>query len=394
MVQQTPTWFGIGLLVMLAIGMAFLALIVVVTVLVASSRSGTFGRQIRAVGVALLLVLPALAVVGLVGAWFTSVRVVSSQSLETTTRSAEFDARQSIVTRHEHLDHRVPPLENAPDGFVSEGNVTRPAGSAPVEKAVTVVTPVSQAASDQPTAAQNSDGSSSEQSPQAPSVAPAAPSPPAPPAADGRQKPTIETQEAAAILSGIDLSIPPPGLLRVHETLPREPAWATTGPIPSDQGVLVSISSQRFATLAEAEQQVTQLALGYVKDFYRKEYPLSGDWNVPVAAIEQHAVNALVGEEFDQDFGNGITGKMYRAHLRLDLNARLRQTLHASWHDQIVMQRLTRLGTGLGMVTVLLAAAAGYFRLNDMTQGQYRGRLKLAAAALVGAAGLGVLAIG
>ncbi len=70
-----------------------------------------------------------------------------------------------------------------------------------------------------------------------------------------------------------------------------------------------------------------------------------------------------------------------------------RQALHESWHDQIVKQRLIMLGTGLGMVTVMLAASAGYFRLNEMTHGQYGGRLKLAAAALIGAAGLGVLAL-
>src|SRR5262249_3714907 len=137
----------------------------------------------------------------------------------------------------------------------------------------------------------------------------------------------------------------------------------------------------------------TELAVNYLKTFYRDEYPLPGDWTVPVPLIDKFGVNSLVGEELDKDFGNGIKGKMYRAHLRLDLSSKLRQALHDSWKEQLVKERLTTLGSGLGIVTVMLAAVAGYFRLNEVTHGQYGRRLKLAAAALIGAAGLAVLAL-
>ena len=82
--------------------------------------------------------------------------------------------------------------------------------------------------------------------------------------------------------------------------------------MPGDQGILVSLSSQRFATLHEAEQQLTAQAVSYVKQFYHDEYPLSGDWTVPVSIIERNAVHNLVGETMDKDFGNGIQGTMYR----------------------------------------------------------------------------------
>jgi hypothetical protein len=182
-------------------------------------------------------------------------------------------------------------------------------------------------------------------------------------------------------------------VLHVRETLPQEPDWAKTSALPNDNGVLVTLSSERFATLAEAEEHVTERALAFVRDRYREEFPLPGEWMAPVSLIEPHGVKSLVGEELDKDFGNGLQTKMYRAHLRLELNSQLRDAVHDWWRGQVVSQRLTTLGTGLGMITVLLAATAGYFRLNALTQGQYGGRLKLAAVALVGAAGLGVLAL-
>src|SRR6185437_15217742 len=100
------------------------------------------------------------------------------------------------------------------------------------------------------------------------------------------------------------------------------------------------------------------------------------EWTVPVAVLEQTAVSALVGEEIDKDFGGEIgKKKMFRAHLRLDVGPALRQALHASWHDQVVNHRLTGLGGLFGLATLMLATVAGYFRLDDATDGQYRRRL-------------------
>jgi len=146
----------------------------------------------------------------------------------------------------------------------------------------------------------------------------------------------------------------------------------------------VALSSQRFATLAEAEQQVTSLAASYIKNHYREEYPLSEDWTVPVSLVEKHALREFVGEELEhKDFGT-----MYRAHLRLSLDSNLRRAVHDSWRDQIALHRLGLFGGALGAATLFLATCAGYFKLDDLTGGQYRRRLKLAAAALLAAGGL------
>jgi hypothetical protein len=179
------------------------------------------------------------------------------------------------------------------------------------------------------------------------------------------------------------------GVLKVGETQHEPPEWAGKDPVPRGDSVLVPLSSQMWATMGEAERQVTERAAAYVKEFYHDEYPIHGDWTVPMPVIEQNAVSALVGEEIDKDFGGEIgTKKMFRAHLRLDVGPDLRQALHASWHDQVVNHRLTELGGLLGLATLMLATAAGYFRLDDATAGQYRRRLKFAAAALISAGSL------
>ncbi|MBI3865854.1 MAG: hypothetical protein HY290_28605 [Planctomycetia bacterium] len=382
MIQHTaaPTWVGLGLLAVLAIGLAGLALVVIVTVLVASGGSHSFNRQIKSALLVMLLVAPALAVVAFIGVGYTSLRTVDQSSAGTSATNVRDDQSSS---RDRQSTRRVE-------------RTTRPAHfdlrAAPQDSTQAEVIPVS--LRDEPTTASPENSLPAEANGEAaPSGAPAAPSAPAAPAAAGPGRPTINNQDAALALGGLDGYRAAAGVLRVRETLPREPEWAKSGALPGDSGVLVPLSSQRFATLTEAEEQVTQLATGYIRNFYRDEYPLEGDWSVPVNLIEKHAVKALVGEELEKDFGNGIKGKMYRAHLQLDLNSKLRQGLHESWRDQIVKHRLTMLGTGLGMVTVMLAASAGYFRLNEMTHGQYRGRLKLAAVALIGAAGLGALAV-
>src|SRR5262249_34976761 len=110
------------------------------------------------------------------------------------------------------------------------------------------------------------------------------------------------------------------GILHVQKTDKRAPDWAEKDPVATDDGVLVAISSERFATMAEAEQQVTANAAGYIKNHYRDEYPLSGDWTVPVSLIEKHALREFVGEELEKDFG-----KMYRAHVRISLDSNLRR---------------------------------------------------------------------
>ncbi len=335
--QFVPTW--LGMVVILAAGLAFLAFIAVLTAVLAAGKPIVPMQRIKTLAAMLVLIVPALALVAAIG-WFWAAPVVTHVEVQTASRrQPQVRAATRKVARGRggvSTDHPVEATVVSAEAAV-EAERAAPADSAFEEAERTAVT---------------------------------------------------AEQESAARVDAIHQTAVVSGVLRVRGTASAPPEWEGKDPVPSNDGVLVALSSQRFATIGEAEEQATALAADYVKKFYHDEYPLRGDWTVPVSVIEQNSLNAMVGEVFEKDFGNGVREKMYRAHVRLDMNSALRKALHATWNEQLVNHRLKELGGGLGLATLLLAICAGYFRLDDWTGGKYRRRLKLAAASLLAAGGL------
>ena len=344
---------GFSIIALLALGLGLLALVAVVTVLVAARQPIIPFQQIKSVAVTLLWITPAVAVVVLIG-----YRLPHSQSgpaiyeeLRSTIRDTISEPASTTVPMSLVTTAEIPPRTTA---ITAEAEQTAPLGETKTTgpgATPAVEVPLHRIAQDSPATEVRSTGDVSFNSP------------------------------------ALD------GVLKVLEARAGAPDWAGKEPVPGDHGILISLSSQRFATLREAEQQVTAQAVSYVKQFYHDEYPLSGDWTVPVAVIEKNAVHNLVGEAIDKDFGNGIHGTMYRAHLQLELNSAMRKALHDSWHGQIVSHRLTVLGSMLGLLTLMLATSAGYFRLDNLSGGLYRRRLKFAAVSLIAAGSLAALVI-
>lgn len=205
-----------------------------------------------------------------------------------------------------------------------------------------------------------------------------------------------ETRPATVVLVTSAAESPPPA--EIEAALPPitssgKPDWAGTPPVADGNRLLVPVSSQQWATRDEARQQLTELATKFIKEHYQNECPLPGNWNVPPGLVEEKIARQINMEVIDKDFGNGIRGNMYRAHVRLDLDERLRDMLRASWHDRLVVHRLTWLGSLLGLVTMVFGSAHGYFRLDELTGGRYGRRLKLAAGALIAAGGLTLLIV-
>jgi hypothetical protein len=371
--------FGISIMALVALGLALLAALAVATVLFAARRSIIPFQQIKSVAATLLWIVPALAVVVYVGRrWdshhfdgnlshpsFTSIR----NELRSTVREAHEAWREASAEAREALREVRTELRSITHDEEDCETTATPECHAEMTAEIEQTAPLAEA---------ESLGFSTVLAPEAPAT-PVAAQPESEPA---RHRALVHIRFPAG-----------DRVLTVAETRSGAPDWAGKDPVPGDRGILVSLSSQRFATLQEAEQDVSSRAAEYVKKFYNKEYPLPGDWSVPVAVIEQNAVHELVGEKFEKDFGNGIPEPMYRAHLQLELNSALRNALHDSWHDQIVTHRLTMLGSMLGLVTLMLATSAGYFRLDDLTGGQYRRRLKFAAASLIAAGSLVALVV-
>jgi len=180
--------------------------------------------------------------------------------------------------------------------------------------------------------------------------------------------------------------------LKVRRISSDDPRWGDETRIV-DGRELHSLSSQRFATLAEAEEQATQQLVSRIQAHFHDQFPIGETSDRLVEMINQFAVKDFVGEVIDKyDFGNGITAKMYRTHLRYDFSPQLHDAVSSHWRRSTVEHRIGILGGMLGLVTLMLGTAAGYFRLDDATGGKYRTRLKLAAALVVAAGGLATTA--
>ncbi|HEY2154265.1 MAG TPA: hypothetical protein VGH33_01455 [Isosphaeraceae bacterium] len=79
---------------------------------------------------------------------------------------------------------------------------------------------------------------------------------------------------------------------------------------------------------------------------------------------------------------------LYRAGARLDFSKARRAEVLAAYEHDLVRDRLVKGGALLAFVLFTLAVLAGYIRTDESTKGYYTNRLRMLAAAGVGAAGV------
>jgi hypothetical protein len=358
-----PTW-GLLLISLIAVaGLLFVALVIVATVLIASRDSLVVWQKLKSAFAVLVWVIPATAVVTLIG-W----RLQPSWVVAPTLHSAPHAPHAPIAPR----------APNAPRMVVARTSEQRKPNDAEV------------ASPPQKIEAQT--------------------------AAFHAQTNIVEPTSTTA---NAETSTASPPRLKVRQISSDDPKWTTQSNIVNGRELVV-LSSERFATLAEAEENVTRMALAKIKEHWSADATLGlsgielerqrqrllarGGFPFPLAQsieswrtsdvqafidlADRYAVKDLVGEVMDWDFKNGTTGKMYRAHLRLDFSPEFHGALQTAARGKVVEHRMLIFGGMLGLVTLMLGTAAGYFKLDDATAGAYRRRLKLAAGALIAAGGL------
>ena len=88
-----------------------------------------------------------------------------------------------------------------------------------------------------------------------------------------------------------------------------------------------------------------------------------------------------------QQDGEGSRPAVHRHPDGRSLAPSPRQLVNAYYHE-LVQHRLVTLGGSLGFVLICLAAISGYIRADEATKGYYTNRLRMLAAAGVGAAGV------
>jgi len=203
--QFAPT--SLGLIVILAAGLAFLAFIAVLTAVLASGKPIVPIQRIKALAAMLILIVPALAVVGVVGWFFAASGTSHTESRFARRRPAVAHTGSSKNVKSISTDKNV----TTGSAIIVEAEEQPRDGN---HQAVAKLTPSGfvkfEGQPDERVAVKD---------------------------ADGADVSNQECRHPRCRLTDV---------LRVRGTASAPPDWAGKEPVPGTDGVLVSLSSQRF----------------------------------------------------------------------------------------------------------------------------------------------------
>jgi hypothetical protein len=168
---------------------------------------------------------------------------------------------------------------------------------------------------------------------------------------------------------------------------PARPTWVDAGEVVDGSRRLVVVQSQQFPQEQRARVDALQEAIQVVRADFQQTRNAQGRWILYRSLVKREAVKKTFVEPIQRSTDlNKFT--VIRVYHQVELSDDVRDAILPSWRGQIVEGRLWILGGLLGFVTLLLGTAATYLRLDMLTSGNYRRRLKLASVSLVVASGL------
>lgn len=169
-----------------------------------------------------------------------------------------------------------------------------------------------------------------------------------------------------------DLPVPIIRGSRVVDAQLETPAPAAA----SVQTITGLLSATEARALAEAKTALDRTVAHWL------EPDVKAPWTPP-ANLVKSTVLASTTKLIHKDYGD-----LYATELKLDLSPEKRRAFLSVYSREVVRGRMITLGGGLGFILVCLAVVSGYIRADEATRGYYTQRLRLLAAAGVGAAGV------
>lgn len=179
----------------------------------------------------------------------------------------------------------------------------------------------------------------------------------------------------------------------VGQRLPQLPDWVHEDPevhrlIDERREVLVS---DQWATLEEADAQLTNLASIKLSEYLAAAHPSATGWMPDAEAIVQSgAVTRRLHEASTLPIGE-FNPSLYRVYWELELTPDVRAELLDAWRPVAVQQRITWLGIGIGGITLMLAALGLILRRGAGAPPERRAMGRAAVAAAIIAAGAATL---
>jgi hypothetical protein len=137
---------------------------------------------------------------------------------------------------------------------------------------------------------------------------------------------------------------------------------------------LISATKERAEAEARRKFQVD------VVNWLDPEVPAG--WTPPVSLLDAMVLDTRF-EPVIKDYGT-----LYVAELKFDASPQRRAALVERYNQELVQRRLITLGGSLAFILICLAVTSGYIRADEATKGYYTNRLRMLAAAGVGAAGV------
>jgi hypothetical protein len=176
------------------------------------------------------------------------------------------------------------------------------------------------------------------------------------------------------------------------ESAPAEdrPEWVGTAPHKADGVYQMAVDVGPFSTRDECDEAATDVLRAAIDDYVATYLgsEARGRVRLPIDYVRSEIVEAEWEEQkqvrispegqIPEEFV-----KMPRLHLLLEFDRAANSRIESEWSRVVVRERLFGVGT-LGVLTfVLLGGLWSYLKIDLATGGAYRGRLRLAAAALV-----------
>lgn len=168
-------------------------------------------------------------------------------------------------------------------------------------------------------------------------------------------------------------------VIALHEQMPpTSPAVvALSGPVRSQS---ITVTGLISATEERAKSEARRKLQDEVINWLEPDVPVS--WTPPPRLLDTMVMETRI-KPVVKDYGT-----LYKAELRFDASPQRRAQLIELYNRELVERRLITLGGTLTFVLICLGAVSGYIRADEATKGYYTNRLRLLAAAGVGAAGV------
>ena len=171
---------------------------------------------------------------------------------------------------------------------------------------------------------------------------------------------------------------PPKSAIKTRRRARSRPA----PPVLKNAGVaeIPTLSGKISATPERAEAEARRKLRETITAWLDPDVPSS--WTLPGRMLDEMVVETSL-ETVHKDYGT-----LYITHLKLDTRPERHALLVRAYNHELVSHRLVNLGGSLGFILICLGAISGYIRADEATKGYYTKRLRLLAAAAVGASGV------